>query len=91
MVREKTCPQCGKTFYVSGSRMYQVFCSVSCASTYSRNKHIDKDFDWKKEKNGMYACRYNPEGCACVARNCEKCGHNPDVANARLRKMGVLV
>lgn len=33
-------------------------------------------------------CQYNPEGVQCDpnGRHCERCGHNPEVAAARLQK-----
>lgn len=34
-------------------------------------------------------CRFNPEGIQCDpnGRHCDRCGHNPEVAAARLQKL----
>lgn len=84
-VYEKTCIWCGKPFQTQWKSV--VCCSVSCGASYGRNKHVDQEFDWQKENDRKYTCRYNPEGCACSDRNCTECGHNPAVAKARLTKI----
>lgn len=35
----------------------------------------------------MYKCVFIPQGAQCERRECHKCGHNPEVAKARLEKI----
>lgn len=89
---EFICKECGQVKQVRRLQEVRTFCSVSCASTYNRrmsshgDSHVDKSYPWKRAKgNRRWVCRYNPEGCACEDRNCSKCGHNPEVAQARTK------
>lgn len=84
---EKQCAFCGKTFTIPLSARKQKCCSRSCAGRLSALKDVDLTFDWKKEQDGKYTCRYNPEGCKCSNRKCLDCGWNPEVAKARTEKL----
>ena len=35
----------------------------------------------------MYNCDFVPGGVQCERKECHKCGHNPEVAQARLEKI----
>ena len=84
---ERQCAFCGKTFTVNFRTSKQKCCSVSCAGKMAAFTGVDLDFEWKKERDGKYACRFNPEGCSCSNRRCQDCGWNPKVAQERSRKI----
>lgn len=91
MVREVICERCGVTFKTPYK--YQRFCSHSCANRGVN--YIDARIEEKYDTNlnwttyrGKWECPYH-ECVGCYVRNCDKCGWNPEVAKARLEKMGV--
>lgn len=83
---EKKCAVCGKSFTVALQSRMKKTCSASCAAKLAAQRDVDYSFDWKKEADNKYACRYNPEGCSCSDRQCLRCGWNPEVAKARTKK-----
>lgn len=42
------------------------------------------DFKFKIDTDGRYVCPHNPE-CRCAYLNCEACGWNPEVGQARIK------
>lgn len=50
--------------------------------------YIKNDPNWKKKRKSEVGipCKYN-EGCACISRDCWRCGWNPKVAKARAEKV----
>lgn len=78
----KVCEWCGKPF---DGRTSKRFCSLSCSSKYSNSIRWPNDWPKKSEK-ALYDCPYN-EGCACERMKCNKCGWNPEVAEARTKAM----
>ena len=80
---EKKCEYCGKVMQLMPGQRDRKFCSQECYSEY-RKLPINTDFDWKKLRDGLYECRYHPGGqIGCTNRQCDKCGWNPEVAEAR--------
>lgn len=90
---QKVCAYCGKV--LEGKKRRNKYCCGECmAKDYSRRKMgvkrvvVDEDFPWKKIGGYFYECRYN-EGCQCRNRQCDTCGWNPAVENARKAKVMV--
>lgn len=88
MVYTKNCPHCGIWFKTP--RYDQIFCSKRCGCAgrgerlSSGPEKFDESLDWKRYY-GKWVCPYQ-DNVGCYARNCDKCGWNPDVAKARLEK-----
>ena len=79
----KVCDYCGAP--VDEGRK---FCSKECmGKAFAENYRlkVDADYAWKKISD-KWECRYN-EGCACRNRQCARCGWNPAVAQARMKKI----
>ena len=46
--------------------------------------HVDTEFGWKKFREGLWQCKYYPDGeIGCTNRQCDTCGWNPEVSEAR--------
>jgi hypothetical protein len=80
-VYEFVCPQCGKVKRVDRPSKIGKFCSHACADA-SRRKYPVKV---KVEVEPRDVCKYN-DGCRCSTQDCDRCGWNPVVAQARLMK-----
>ena len=83
----KICPICGIEFKTSNER--QTYCRKTCANRGCARK--DKEFDaslkWMKSSEyGKWLCPYSM-GVDCSARRCSTCGWNPEVAEARTKKI----
>ena len=51
-------------------------------------QYIKNDPDWKQKRERKYKdCPYN-DGCRCNLVSCKHCGWNPEVAKARMERMG---
>lgn len=77
-VYEFVCPQCGKVKQVSRPSSIGKFCSQECAHASRRKRRTKVD-------RSQNACKYN-RGCTCYTQDCDRCGWNPVVAQARLMK-----
>ena len=50
--------------------------------------HVDTEFGWKKFREGLWQCRYYPDGeIGCTNRQCDTCGWNPAVQERRNREI----
>lgn len=77
-VYEFVCQQCGKVKQVGRPSRIGKFCSHACADASRRTLP-------GKGEPVRYDCKYN-EGCQCSSQDCDSCGWNPVVAQARLLK-----
>lgn len=85
MIYEKKCPYCGIEFKTD--RENQIFCCLACVNKGRASNdrgNFDHSLEWKRH-HGKWDCPYQ-ESVGCYVRNCDKCGWNPDVAKARLKK-----
>lgn len=83
MVYDKICPSCGTEFKTD--RNTQTFCCHKCSNSgriLKERGNYDDSFAWTKT-NGHYDCPY-AFGVGCSVRQCNKCGWNPEVAQARM-------
>lgn len=85
-IYEKKCPYCGcefKTVY-----RHQKNCSKICSNRGGYGTAgFDKSLEWEKDIDDKWQCPYNAE-VSCKTRKCQKCGWNPEVAEARRERMG---
>lgn len=80
--REFTCFVCGEKGIDRGIRQNAKYCSTRCRN-YANRKGI------KIEIENLCMCMHN-EGVLCTIHQCEGCGWNPAVQQARVEKlMGV--
>lgn len=85
MAFELICQGCGIPFF--SDRKDRTFCSHSCAGENRIRTcgmaHCDTSLNWKKV-HGVWKCPYN-DAVGCTFRKCDKCGWNPEVADARTK------
>lgn len=79
---EFTCAVCGKVKQVTRRDYVGTYCSRSCAA---KAREAKKETVRLKSTGGR--CVYNPIGVNCDFLECENCGWNPEVAQARLERI----
>lgn len=87
MVYEKKCPTCGTLFKTNVER--QKYCCHSCGHKNRRSKEggaFEESLLWEKTEKGLWRCPYNM-AVDCSERKCITCGWNPEVAEARTKKI----
>lgn len=83
----KICPTCGIEFKTTNE--WQTFCRKTCSNRggASKGKDFDSSLKWERSsEDGKWLCPYT-FGVACSGRRCSKCGWNPEVAEARTKKI----
>ena len=81
---------CGNERIATRTALIKGYCkSCGCLRSVKMElQYIKNDPDWKKKKSHKRKqCPYN-EGCYCHQKDCNRCGWNPKVAQARREKMG---
>lgn len=85
-----TCPVCGLTKYVERKSDVRTCCSKSCAAaSKALSREIVQPIEKPKTECHVGECVFQPESINCFKRECGKCGWNPEVAKARLERLGV--
>lgn len=79
---EYTCPVCGKVTQVEREWQVRTYCSRACSG---KAREAEKAEIESKCITGE--CIFFPESINCYKRQCGNCGWNPEVAQARLKKI----
>lgn len=81
---EFTCAYCGNVKQVPRRHDIGKWCSKSCADKARKGQKTKYNL---KRDNGEYECLFQPESIVCTRMDCENCGWNPEVAEARLKRI----